>query len=156
MKKFIGVLFALLLALPTTASAQEVVSDDALGVSATVPAGWARTEGNDRAVFSFSESETNSQIEVIGAELLTPDVADVFFDTFHETLASAEFLQRGREDRTIGDVSGTETTYSFTHSSVTLKLAVFQFVRESNAYLVVAYVQEDFFDDQAEQYRNVI
>ncbi|MFT5992490.1 MAG: hypothetical protein ACI82G_001488, partial [Bradymonadia bacterium] len=42
------------------------------------------------------------------------------------------------------------------HSSVTLKLAVFQFVRESNAYLVVAYVQEDFFDDQAEQYRNVI
>lgn len=147
---------ALLFASPALAQDDTRVEDETFNVSAPVPEGWESNEDNERATFNFLEEQSNSQIEVIGTELVTADVADVFFDTFHDTLTSAEFLERGREDKTIGAFSGTETIYAFTHTGVTLKVAVFQFVRNTTAWLVVGYMQEDVFDEQSASYAEVI
>ena len=100
--------------------------------------------------------QSDEQIEVIGTRLMTTDVADVFFETFHETLQNSEFGQIGREDKTIGAFSGTETLYEFTHSGVTLKVAVFQFVNDTVAWITVAYIQADAFDEQVGAYQEVI
>ena len=105
--------------------AQDVVSNDEFSVSVTRPAEWTDVDGNDRAVFNFKHEESHSQIEVIGTRLMTEDVADVFFETFHETLRNSEFLMVGTpSDASYGEHAGTETTYTFTHSGVTLKVAV--------------------------------
>lgn len=158
-KTFAFALILSLLALPAFAQDGDTgasVTDDTFNVTAPVPAEWTVNEDNDRAVFNFVHDASHSQIEVIGTELVTAEVADVFFDTFHETLVSSEFLQRGREAKSVGDYSGTETIYTFTHSGVTLKVAVFQFVRDTTAWIAVGYMQEDLFDEQSVAYRDVI
>lgn len=153
MKK-LGIVFALLL-LAAPAFAQETVNDDEFGVTVAVPEGWEVVDEDDRAVFNFRH-EDHSQIEVIGNELMTADVADVFFTHFHDTLQSSDFTQVGREDKQIGDVSGTETIYRFEHTGVALKVAVFQFVRDTTAWLAVGYMQEEVFDAHAEDFRGVV
>ncbi len=155
MKKALGIVFAILLA-SSAGFAQETVSDEEFGVSVNVPESWEVVDDNDRAVFNFKQSDSHSQVEVIGTQLMTADVADVFFDTFHETLQSSDFLQIGREEKQYAPYGGTETIYSFTHSGVTLKVAVFQFVHDTTAWLAVGYMQEDVFDEHATTYRGVI
>ena len=153
MKKFGFALALCLLAAP--AFGQEIVNDDDFGVSVAVPNGWEVVVEDDRAVFNFRH-EDHSQIEVIGNELLTPDVADVFFTHFHDTLQSSDFMQVGREDKQIGEFSGTETIYRFEHTGVALKVSVFQFVRDTTAWLAVGYMQEEVFDAHATEFRGVI
>lgn len=141
----------------STALAQQTLEDADLNVQIDMPADWSVVEGNDRAVFNFKHEESHSQIEIIATELLTQDVADVFFETFHETLTTSDFTQSGREEgKAYGTHSGTETIYEFTHSGVTLKIAVYQFVTESTAWLVVAYVQADNFDEYMSTYAQVV
>lgn len=139
-----------------TAYAQNTVTDEELGVSTTLPDTWTQVEGNERAVFNFKHEESHSQIEVIRTELMTADVADVFFETFHETLTGSDFTVSGTEDKTYGEYAGTETIYEFTHSGVTLKVAVFQFVQETTAWLVVSYIQGDVFDSFSPAYQSVV
>ncbi len=151
----IALLFVALSA--TGAWAQQTLENSDLNVQVDMPAGWSVIEGNDRAVFNFKHDESHSQVEIIATELLTQDVADVFFDTFHETLTTSDFTQSGREEgKAYGTHSGTETIYEFTHSGVTLKVVVYQFVTDATAWLVVAYVQADNFDEYMPTYAQVV
>jgi len=153
MKKFGFALAVLLLASP--AFAQETLTDEEFGATITVPTGWETVAEDDRSAFNFKH-EDHSQIEVIGNELMTADVSDVFFTHFHDTLQSSDFQQVGREDKSYGDYTGTETIYRFEHSGVALKVAVFEFVRESTIWLAVGYMQEEVFDTHAEEFRGVV
>lgn len=150
------VVVAAVVALASPAFAQNVRTNNDLGASVTSPEGWTEFEANDRVTFGFKHEESHSQIEVIAQPLMTPDVADVFFNTFHTTLTSSGFQQSGRENRSYGAHSGTETIYNFSHSGVTLKVAVFQFVNQSNAWIVVTYIQGDVFDTYRPAYEGVI
>lgn len=138
------------------AFAQTELANEELGATVSMPDGWSEVEGNDRAAFNFKEEESHSQVEIIATPLMTPDVADVFFDTFHATLTSSEFTQTGREEKAYGDHSGLETIYSFSHSGVDLKVTVFQFVNDTTAWLVVSYVQADQFDAFAETFSTIV
>ncbi len=158
MKKF-GFALALLLvssiALAQDGQGGATVSDDTFGVSVVVPAGWEVIEEEDRAVFNF-RNDDHSQIEIIGNELMTADVASVFFNHFHDTLQSSDFMQVGREDKSYGDFQGSETVYRFEHSGIALKVVVFQFVRDTTAWLSVGYMQEEVFDARAADFRSVV
>lgn len=153
MTKF-GIALALLL-VSSAAFAQEPATDEEFGVTVTVPASWQLVDDEDRAVFNVKH-EDHSQIEVIGNELMTPDVAEVFFTHFHDTLQSSDFVQVGREDKQIGEFSGSETIYRFEHSGVTLKVTVFQFIRDTTAWIAVGYMQEDVFDAHAAEFRGLV
>lgn len=144
------------LAISVPAFAQTVRTNNDLGASVTVPDGWTEFEANDRVTFGFKHEESHSQIEIIAQPLMTADVADVFFNTFHTTLTSSGFQQLGRENRSYGAHAGSETIYSFTHSGVTLKVAVFQFVNQSTAWIVVTYIQGDVFDTYRPAYEATI
>lgn len=139
------------------AFAQEQVSDESFGVMATVPDGWEQVTGNERAVFNFKEEESQSQIEVIATRLMTADVANVFFDTFHETLANSGFTQSESEGGvTIGGHEGKKSTYSFTHTGVTLTVPVFEFVEDNVAWLIVGYIQRDVADQYGDVFTSVV
>ena len=132
------------LTLGQTAFAQDAtpVENEEFGVTITPPAKWEVTQGNDKAVANFKHKGSQSQIEVVGTKLMTPDVADVFFKTFHKTLKESNFEELKSEEVTIGENKGTQTSYKFTHSGVTLEVVIFQFMRESTAWLVVGYMQD--------------
>lgn len=147
-------LLTLLLALP--ALAQEVVRNDSLNASVTQPAGWSAVDGSDRTTFNFRHPDSQSQIEVIGTQLITADVAEVFFNTFHETVRGAEFLNPRQEERTYGRRTGTQTTYQFTHSGVELRILVFQFVENDVAWLVVGYLPVDSVEEQTPVFGEVV
>ena len=154
MKKLVFSLFVLLVAAP--AWAQSTLTNAQHNVTLTVPTGWESDSQNDeRAAFNLRHTD-HSQIEVIGNDLLTAEVSTVFFRHFHETLQASQFMAAGQEDKTVGDVSGTETVYRFDHSNATLKVAVFQFVRGTTAWLVILYSQEDVFDAHVAEFRSVI
>jgi hypothetical protein len=135
---------------------QQQLTDANRGVSVTMPEGWETVSGNDRALFNFKEPTSFAQVEIIDTELVTGEVADVFFNTFHETLSGSEFSLLGREERTIGSLTGTTSIYAFTHSSVPLRVAVFQFVNQNVAWLVVGYMEESVYDDQVGAWTSVI
>jgi hypothetical protein len=145
-----------LLVLPSVAAAQTQMTNEEFNLTATMPAGWEVVEGNERAVFNFKETGAFSQLEIIGTTLLTPEAATVFFDTFHRTLTEQEFAQTGAQDTTYGTLAGKETVYTFTHDNVTLKVVVFQFVRENTAWLTVGYMQESVFDQQLPTFQAVV
>lgn len=155
MKKLVLTLAILLVSSVALAQAGQTVSDDTFNVTATVPDGWEVVTEEDRAVFNF-RNEDHSQIEIIGNELIDVDAAGDFFNHFHETLQSSDFTRVGQEDKTYGEFAGSETIYRFEHSGIALKVAVFQFVREETAWLVVAYMQEEVFDTRAEEFRGVV
>src|SRR5699024_6090292 len=96
-----------------------------------------------------------SQIEVISTALLTPDVKDVFFSTFHEGLTAAGFTQENTSEETYGEHSGELTEYSFEHSGAKLSVSVFQFMMGNNAWLVVSYAAEDAADNARESVEEV-
>ncbi len=134
----------------------ETVKNDDLKVSMDRPAGWSNADGNDRAVFMFKRDGGHSQLEVIATQLMTSDVAGVFFDTFHETLGASDFTRAGREERKIGNISGTETVYTFAHAGVNLKVYVFQFVKDTSAYVVVSYMETEKADALLADYQSAI
>ena len=144
--KLVRILLTLLVAMTVSASAyaQDAapVENEEFGVSVTPPAKWEVTQGNDKAVANFKHRGSQSQIEVVGTKLMTPDVADVFFKTFHKTLKESNFEETGKEESTVGEHKGTQTSYKFTHSGVTLEVVIFQFLRENTAWLVVGYMQD--------------
>jgi hypothetical protein len=153
---FSTILVALLLASPAMAQDSQPVENEEFGVTVTPPAKWEVTPGNDKAVASFKHTGSQSQIEVVGTKLMTPDVADVFFKTFHKTLTESNFEQASQEETTIGEFSGTLTSYKFTHSGVTLEVAVFQFLRDSTAWLVVGYMQDTEKDEYIDDFKSVV
>lgn len=159
MKK-LGFALALLLAAPALAQTPDepaaVASNEEFGVTVGVPTGWEAMDEDDRAVFNLRHATDHSHIEVIGNELMTPDVAPVFFSHFHDTLQSSDFMQVGREDKSYGDVSGSETVYRFEHTGTALKVVVFQFVRDTTAWLAVGYIHEDNFDARAADFRTLV
>lgn len=146
---------ALCTLVPVVAVAQAPVTDETNNLTVTVPAGWEVVEGNDRAVFNFKETNGFAQVEVIATPLLTPEASTTFFDTFHTTLAEAEFVQTGSQDATYGAFVGRETAYQFAHTNTTLKVVVFQFVNENTAWLVIGYMQETSFDQQLPVFQSV-
>lgn len=144
--KLVRVLITLVLCVvcATTAYAKEdgPVENEEFGVTIVAPEKWEVTQGNDKAVANFKHRGSQSQIEVVGTKLMTPDVADVFYKTFHKTLKESNFEELKSEEVTIGDRKGTQTSYKFTHSGVTLEVVVFQFTQGSTAWLVVGYMQD--------------
>lgn len=146
MKRFLSTL--LFVAATATASlgfAQTQVSSPN-GATTIRPANWEDAVGNDRGTFTFREPETNAQIEVISTSLLTADVKDVFFNTFHDGLKAAGFVQKSQDEKTFGTHAGQLTEYSFDHSGAALVVSVFEFMIGNNAWLVVAYSGDDSAD----------
>ncbi|QDG54430.1 hypothetical protein FIV42_27900 [Persicimonas caeni] len=148
---FSTVLIALLFASSAVAQDAQPIENEEFGVTITPPAKWEVTQGNDKAVASFKHKPSQSQIEVVGTKLMTPDVADVFFKTFHKTLTESNFEQASQKEATIGGIEGTQTIYKFTHSGVTLEVVIFQFIKDSSAWLAVGYMQDtekaEYMDD---------
>ncbi len=158
--KLVRVLFTLLVIsmVSATAFAQDAapVENEEFGVSVTPPAKWEVTQGNDKAVANFKHRGSQSQIEVVGTKLMTSDVADVFFKTFHKTLKESNFEETGKEEATVGAHKGTQTSYKFTHSGVTLEVVIFQFLRDNTAWLVVGYMQDVDKDKYVGDFKSVV
>jgi hypothetical protein len=143
---------------PSAAFAQEEKINNAeYGVEIGKPKGWEQSTGNEKAVAIFTDPKTQSQIEVVPTKLMTADVADVFFSTFHKTLTESNFQKDGdTQQQKIGEFDGKLTVYKFTHSGVTLHVHVFSFVRDSTAWLVVGYMQDSAEADGKAQYKMLI
>lgn len=160
--KFMRTLTLVVIGLLVTSTAwaqdgeQETVENEKFNVSIAPPDGWDVDEASDKAIANFTHSGSQSQIEVIATDLMTSDVADVFFETFHKTLKDSDFEKKSESSETIADYSGTETTYQFTHSGVTLNVLVFEFTRDNTAWLVVGYFQDTETKDRREDYETVI
>lgn len=159
--KLVRLLITLLVVMTVsaTAFAQDApapVENEEFGVSVTPPAKWEVTQGNDKAVANFKHRGSQSQIEVVGTKLMTSDVADVFFKTFHKTLKESNFEETKKEETTLGDHKGTQTSYKFTHSGVTLEVVIFQFLRENTAWLVVGYMQDVDKDKYLGDFESVV
>lgn len=131
------------LGMAQVAGAQETIKNTDYGVEITKPSGWEQTTGNEKAVAVFTHSATQSQIEVVPTKLMTAEVSDVFFSTFHKTLTESNFEQVGEaKEQTLNGQAGKHTEYKFTHAGVTLKVHVFGFVRENTSWLVVGYMKD--------------
>ena len=137
--------------------AQEIVNED-FGITVVPPPKWeTTTQGNDKAVANFKHKGSQSQIEVVGTKLMTADVADVFFNTFHQTLKDSSFVQDKQETKSYESTGeGKRTSYTFTHSGVTLEVVIFEFVRGNTAWLVVGYMQEVEKDKYLGDYEKVV
>lgn len=132
------------------------VENEEFGVTITPPDKWEVTQGNDKAVANFKHRGSQSQIEVVGTKLMTPDVSDVFFKTFHKTLMESNFEEVKSEEVEIAGTKGTQTSYKFTHSGVTLEVVIFQFLKDSTAWLVVGYMQDVDKDKYIGDFKSVI
>ena len=155
----LATLAALLVCLATPAFAQDgakPIENEEFNVTIVPPAQWEVTQGNDKAVANFKHKGSQSQIEVVGTKLMTADVADVFFNTFHKTLKESNFEQLTQEEATLGDLKGTRTNYKFTHSGVTLEVVIFQFLKNNTAWLVVGYMQDAEKDQYIDDFQNVV
>jgi hypothetical protein len=150
-------LFALFCTPLYAQDAQEVVNED-FGITVVPPAKWENTtQGNDKAVANFKHKGSQSQIEVVGTKLMTADVAEVFFNTFHQTLKDSSFVQDKQETKKYDSTGeGRRTTYTFTHSGVTLEVVVFEFTKGNTAWLVVGYMQEVDKDKYIGDYEKVL
>jgi hypothetical protein len=155
--RFVSV-FLIALFVSTAAFAQEgePVTNEKFGVEITPPAKWEVTEGNEKAVANFKHTGSQSQIEVVGTKLMTENVSDVFFETFHKTLKESNFEQVSQEQTSIGDYEGTKTNYKFTHSGVTLEVVVFEFLQKSTAWLTVGYMQDVEKDKYIGDFESVV
>jgi len=153
-------LIALLIVLTAaTAWAQDAntITNEKFGVKITAPDKWEVAQGNDKAVANLKHRGSQSQIEVVGTELMTPDVADVFFKTFHKTLKESNFEEKAAgTEATIGDHTGTQTSYTFKHSGVELEVVIFQFMRGNTAWLVVGYMQAKEKDKYLGDFQSVV
>ncbi len=156
-RMFVTLVLALTFATPALAQDDaKPIQNEEFGVTIQPPAKWEVAQGNDKAVANFKHRGSQSQIEVVGTKLMTPDVADVFFKTFHKTLKESNFEQKTQEEATIGDYKGMQTSYKFTHSGVDLEVVIFEFTRENTAWLVVGYMQESDRDKYMEDFTSVV
>jgi hypothetical protein len=142
----LSVFAATAMAQPAEAGGAAVMHNDQFDVSFTRPEGWTVVEGNDRAIFNIKHEESQSQIEIIATQLMSADVANVFYDTFHETLEQSHFARQSVNPTDIGSHSGKLTEYTFEYAGVELKIVVFQFTHETTAYLVVGYIKADEYE----------
>ena len=155
--RFCSVLvIALLFSSVGFAQDSEPVKNEKFGVEISPPAKWEVTEGNEKAVANFKHRGSQSQIEVVGTKLMTENVSDVFFETFHKTLKESNFEQLSQEEATIGGHEGMQTSYKFEHSGVTLEVVVFEFLRDSTAWLVVGYMQDVEKDKYIGDFESVV
>ncbi len=152
------VILLLTLSISTVAVAQsaEPVEDEEFGVTITPPDGWEVSHDDDKAVASFKHPGSQSQIQVIGTQLMNEEVADVFFDTFHSTLTESNFEKVAEEENTIGSFDGKSVNYEFTHSGVTLEVKVFEFLRGETAWLAIGYMQDEERENHESDYLEVI
>jgi hypothetical protein len=132
------------------------VENEKFGVEIEPPEKWKVTEGNEKAVANFKHQGSQSQIEVVGTKLMTENVSDVFFETFHKTLSESNFKEKSQEEATIGEHDGTQTNYEFEHSGVTLEVVVFEFLQDSTAWLVVGYMQDVEKDEYIGDFEKVV
>ena len=148
----------LLLSMATPAMAQDTkpIENEEFNVTITPPSGWESAQGGDRAVASFKHRGSQSQIEVVGTQLMTPDVAPVFFKTFHKTLTESNFTQTNQTEATIGSQDGTQTSYRFEHTGVKLEVVIFQFTQGNNAWLVVGYMQEADKNEYMDDFKSIV
>ena len=155
--RFVSVLLmAMVVSSAAFAQDGEPITNEKFGVEIAPPAKWEVTEGNEKAVANFKHRGSQSQIEVVGTKLMTEDVSDVFFKTFHKTLSESNFKKQSQEDASIGDHKGTQTTYQFKHSGVTLNVVVFEFLNDSTAWLVVGYMQDVEKDKYMDDFKSVV
>lgn len=147
---------ALVVGFTGSAAAEEQLTSEEFGVTITMPTGWETVDGNDRALFNFRDGATFSQVEVIRVELVTEEVAPTFFQTFHETLVGSEFVESGTQEATYGDISGSQKLYTFEHANVSLNVTVFQFTRDTVAWLVIGYMQQAVADEQTLVFSSVV
>lgn len=124
------------------AAASETVQNERFGIELERPSEWVDSGGSDRALFTFLHEPSQSRIEVIGTELITADVAGIFYEAFHEVLRASGFESTGSEDRDYNNNAGQLSSYSFNHAGVTLSVKVFQFERQDVAWLMVLYAEE--------------
>jgi hypothetical protein len=153
--RFVLVLL-LALSISTVAMAQDAVENDEFGVTVVAPDAWETTTDDDKAVANFKHGDSQSQIQVIGTRLMTAEVADTFFNTFHKTLTESNFEKVGEESATIGDYEGKKIDYAFTHSGVTMEVVVFEFMRDQTAWLVIGYMQDEERANHEDAYLSVI
>jgi hypothetical protein len=151
---------ALSFLLAGTAFAQDnTLTNDRFSVSFTVPEGWGSVDGNERAIFNVKHEESQSQIEVIATELMSADVSEVFYDTFHETLVQSNFTRDDAAtspEESIGTHIGSQTQYTFDYAGVVLRVVIFQFTEGNNAYLIVGYIKDDEFDTHFTAFREAV
>lgn len=138
------------------ASDGEPVTDDEFGVEIAPPAAWEVDTDDDKAVANFKHPDSQSQIQIIGTQLMSEEVADVFFETFHDTLVESNFEKADSEEKTIGEFEGKATNYEFTHSGVTLEVTVFEFLRDDTAWLAIGYMQDEMRDEHQQDYEAVV
>lgn len=152
------VILLLTLSFSTVAVAQDTgpVEDEEFGVTISPPDAWEVVQDDDKAVASFKHPGSQSQIQVIGTQLMNEEVADVFFDTFHTTLTESNFEKVSEDDTSIGSFEGKATNYEFTHSGVTLEVKVFEFLRGETAWLAIGYMQDEERENHEADYRQVI
>lgn len=124
----------------------DAVVNETLGVTIVGPQGWesVKAQGNDKSVANFRHPESQSQIEVIGTRLFNKDVAEVFFETFHQQLLATEFTEtKAASETSLGAVEGKLSEYTFEHTGIRLRVVVFSFLRNESAYLVIGYFKEE-------------
>lgn len=152
----LGSALILLLVAGSAFAQDNTMTNAEFGVTMTRPEGWTEVEGNERAIFNIKHEESQSQIEVIATNLMSPDVADVFYDTFHETLEQSSFQRQSVNQQPIGDHNGKLTEYRFEYAGVVLRVVVFQFTHESTAYLIVGYIKDDEFDTHFSSFEEAV
>jgi hypothetical protein len=154
------VFFGLVLSSPVMAQdggdKKTEVTNKEYNVEISAPEDWEVVEGGDKAIANFKHRGSQSQIEVVATKLMTQDVSDVFFETFHKTLKDSDFKEQNKAAENIGGQSGTLTSYQFKHSGVTLNVEVFEFTRNETAWMVVGYMQDSEAEKRMNDYRTVI
>ncbi len=141
-------LLASLFLLPGAATAQNAapVVVESLGVTIHPPAGWneSRMAGNEKSLVAYVHTDTESQIEVLGTALESPEVASVLFDTFHQQLSNSDFvLFAGPKESQLGAYNGTLTEYAFSADGINLRVSVFSFVQGGAAFFVIGYFRAE-------------
>jgi hypothetical protein len=139
-------LVAALLSGAAMAQTERVMNNSDFGVSWQRPSDWTVVDGNERAIFNIKHEDSQSQIEVIATQLMSSDVAGVFYDTFHETLQQSQFQLTNSTEQDIGAHRGKLSQYRFEYAGVVLRVVVFEFTHQSTAYLIVGYIKDDEFD----------
>ncbi|MDX9723213.1 MAG: hypothetical protein RBU37_20850 [Myxococcota bacterium] len=118
------------------------IVNDLVGVTITPPAGWEefKVTGNDKSIAAFRHAESQSQIEIIATKLISADVAQVYFDTFTQSLSSYEFQEVAASTPvSFGSISGTQVEYEYNAGITKVRLVVVSFLQKDVAYLVVGY-----------------
>lgn len=154
--RFVTITIAILLVSATAFAEDSEIYEEEFGITIQTPDDWD-VEEDDKAVANFKHPGSESQIQVIGTQLMSEDVSDVFFDTFHDTLEESDFEETEREEgKEIGDREGTSTIYEFEHADVTLEIRVFEFLVGDTAWLAIGYMEVDEGEEHAEDYESVV